>query len=675
MSKFASSCKWPSKAVVTAGMPYGNKPLHFGHIGGVFIPADVFARFLRDRIGTDNVRFVSGTDCYGSPIEEGYRKACEAGFAGTLHDYVSKNHDDQYEALEAFDISLDIFEGSGLGHAGEVHQEVTYSIVRRLYETGHLNLISTRQFFDEEAGKFLNGRQVLGKCCPVQGCKAQKAYADECELGHQYNPEDLMDPISTVTGTKPIMKPVDNWYFDLQDYREFLQSRVDKMKEDPEIRPLLPRTIEDFLIQPKIYIKNELFEQYESIKSELPPHVFREAEKGKASFDITFSNIVDRDLARDVLERANIRFRTSKALVPFRITGNVEWGVKAPVIDDVTGLTVWCWPESLWAPISFTIAANDARGLNKETWQEFWCSEDSEIFQFIGQDNIYFYGVAQPAIWDALGDKGVEGSKAHGPLRQTTLVANHHLLFGKTKASSSGDVKPPTGEELLEHYTPEQLRAHFIALGLDQRSVAFSPKPFDPKLTDEQREDKRVADPVLKESALLTNIFNRLARSCLYEAAKSFDGSIPVEAPSQEVAQATMNALSDFEKAMRCLELHSALHVADEYIRFANKYWSDGIKKASDIEEDSFESRKQVLNDSAYMLWVSSVLMHPIVPFGTEMICEKMGFEQEDFFSWDAGFESLADICTPEEAEKGMHAVQELPPRFDFFSKHPSQYK
>ena len=76
---------WPRRAVVTAGMPYGNKPLHFGHVGGVFVPADCFARFQRDRIGPENVCFVSGTDCYGSPIEEGYRKEVEAGtFSGTI---------------------------------------------------------------------------------------------------------------------------------------------------------------------------------------------------------------------------------------------------------------------------------------------------------------------------------------------------------------------------------------------------------------------------------------------------------------------------------------------------------------------------------------------------------------------------------------------------------------
>ena len=92
---------WPKRAVVTAGMPYGNKPLHFGHIAGVFVPADCFARFLRDRIGAENVRFISGTDCFGSSINEGYRKLVEAGqFDGTIEDYVLRNHNRQKDTLD-----------------------------------------------------------------------------------------------------------------------------------------------------------------------------------------------------------------------------------------------------------------------------------------------------------------------------------------------------------------------------------------------------------------------------------------------------------------------------------------------------------------------------------------------------------------------------------------------
>ncbi len=343
--------EWPARAVVTAGMPYGNKPLHFGHIGGVFVPADAFARFLRDRIGAENVRFVSGTDCFGSPINEGYRKLVEAGeFDGTIADYVLANHERQKATLEAFQVSLDIYEGSGIGHAGDVHQMISDQFIERLHESGHLKLDSTLQFYDAKAGTFLNGRQVQGHC-PVQGCKSEHAYADECDLGHQYAPVDLIAPVSTLTGTVPEMRPVENWYFDLPGFEDFLKGYVRELEADDEVRPVVTKAIAEFLAPPVIFVKNEHLEEYEAMAAELPSHEFRPAEGNKQSFEIEFASIGERDAARDALAAAGLRFRTSKTLVPFRITGNIEWGVRAPVIDGVEGLTVWCWPESLWAPI------------------------------------------------------------------------------------------------------------------------------------------------------------------------------------------------------------------------------------------------------------------------------------------------------------------------------------
>ncbi|MDO5042405.1 MAG: class I tRNA ligase family protein, partial [Slackia sp.] len=521
---YLSTVSWPKRAVVTAGMPYGNKKLHFGHVAGVFVPADAYARFLRDRLGAENVLFVSGTDCFGSPIQEGYRKACAAcegeGFEGSINDYVKRNHDAQKATLDAYDISLSIYEGSGMGRAGEVHQQVTDAVLRRLHENGHLNTMETLQFYDAKAGAFLNGRQVLGHC-PVQGCKSEKAYADECDLGHQFNPEDLIKPVSTLTGEVPEMRPVRNWYFDLPNFRTQLQEHAARLEADEEVRPVVVKGAKEFLVPPVMYIKNELEDDYRAIADKLPSHVFHEAEKGKQSFEIEFESIEDRDAARDLLFEAGVRFRTGKALVPFRISGNVEWGVDVPEMDGVEGLTVWCWPESLWAPISFSATALEERGENLAAVRDWWCSSEACVYQFIGQDNLYFYGVAQPALWMGLEEgNAMQSEPAEGQLQQTRLIANHHILFGKTKASSSGALKPPSADDLLEHYTVEQLRAHWLGLGLDQKSVGFKPKPFDPD--EAKRNDPRVADPVLKEGALLTNVFNRLARSCFYEAQKNF---------------------------------------------------------------------------------------------------------------------------------------------------------
>ena len=519
---------FPARAVITGGMPYGNKNLHFGHIGGVFVPADFFARFLRDRIGRENVIFVSGTDCYGSPIMEGYRKKVEEeGYEGTITDYVRSNHDAQKAALDSYEISLDLFEGSGLEPARTHHHRLTAEVLERLHERGYLVKRSTRQFYDVKAGTFLNGRQVKGRC-PVRGCKSEKAYADECDLGHQFDPEELIAPVSQLTGTTPELRPVDNWYFDLPTFRPELEALMDEWDADSQVRAIVTKTVRESLVDPVIYIQNKFREGFDACEDKLPAHTVTEPEGNQQSFSVTFADWEARDEAREVLEAAGVRFRTGKCLLPFRITGNIDWGVPAPDMDGTSGLTVWCWPESLWAPISFTQTALDLDAqtggtrFSTDDWRDWWCSEDARVYQFIGQDNIYFYCVAQPALWDAL-DWG---------LVQDTPIANYHILFMNKKASSSGAIKPPMAAELLDAYTPEQLRAHWLSLGLDQKAVSFNPKPFDTsvshkdKKTGEEvlvKDDPRIVDPALKESAFLTNIFNRLARSCFYGAANVCD--------------------------------------------------------------------------------------------------------------------------------------------------------
>lgn len=213
-------------------------------------------------------------------------------------------------------------------------------------------------------------------------------------------------------------------------------------------------------------------------------------------------------------------------------------------------------------------------------------------------------------------------------LRQTTLVANHHVLFGNTKASSSGAVKPPSADELLEYYTSDQLRAHWLALGLAQKSVSFSPKPFDPD--EAKRNDPRVADPVLKEGTLLTNVFNRLARSCFYTAQKFRNCEVKLTAVDPEIRKAVIETAEKYESLMHKTELYSVMQLMDEYIRFANKYWSDNAGK---IEENDDAFLDNLLSNSFYMLYAAALMMHPIVPKGCEKIAECMNIETSDFFN------------------------------------------
>jgi methionyl-tRNA synthetase len=675
---------FPQKAVVTAGMPYGNKGLHFGHIGGVFVPADMFARFLRNRIGADNVIFVCGTDCYGSPIDEGYRRAKEAGLCtGSIADYVKANHDAQAQTLHDYEISLDMFEGSGLGVCKAYHEELTREVIETLYENGFLEKRATAQFYDETAGCFLNGRQVVGRC-PVQGCKSEKAYADECDLGHQYPPEDLIAPRSTISGNTPAMRPVANWYFKLPEFAGILREHVALLKADEYTRAVVTNTIAEFLIPPVLYIKSELEDAYSGISGTLPPHVFHAPEKGKASFELEFHDITARDIARTQLGEAGIRYRAGKALVPFRITGNITWGVPAPQLEGEEPLTVWCWPESLWAPISFTRAyLKEIAHKDIDEWKSYWCSDDATVYQFIGQDNIYFYGVAQPALFSALQTGHEPTAEGTGQeLRQAKLIANYHLLFMNKKASSSGDIKPPLASELLEYYTAEQLRAHFLALGLGIKSVSFQPKPYDPALTapDANPEQiKRMADPVLKEGALLTNTLNRFVRGCFYTAQKHNGGLLPLGCADAALVADAHETIIEYENAMAHAEFHRVMALMERFVRQTSKYWNDRNKFA-DALEDEAEAHAyyiETLINAFYLLRIITVLMEPIAPGGCRSIIEYLGIEHADeFLSWDHIFVSdFAPFVTPEDLARRSHHLKELPPRTDFFPKHPSQYE
>lgn len=650
--------QFPKRAVVTGGMPYGNKELHFGHVGGMLVFADTYARFLRDRIGKENVIFVSGTDCYGSPIAEGWRVKVEKGeFQGSLEDFVRSNHEKQKNTLDSYGISPNLFAASGLDRSKEIHAEVTDWFISSLYKKGQLNKISTMQFFDEKAGVFLNGRQVVGKC-PVEGCTSEKGYADECDLGHQYMPENLLNPVSTLTGETPSMKPVTNWYFKLRDYEKLLQDWIEELRKRKDIRPVVWKTISEFLKPPVIYVKREFEEKYSELRSSMPQHNYIEEPK-KPSFTIEFSTLSDCDEACRILADNGIRYRTGKTLVPFRLTGNIEWGVPAPVLEGEDPLTVWVWPESLWAPISFTQTYLEQTGADRDDWKKYWCSKDSTVYQFIGQDNIYFYGIAEPAMWIAQQENAEKtASPDNGELQMPVIVANHHILFLDKKASSSGAVKPPMADDLLNHYTPEQLRMHWLGLGLGQRSVSFMPKPYNP---DAKPDD---TDPVVKDGLLLSNVYNRMIRTAFYTTQKEFDGILPDKLPEEKFVADAKKAMLEYERHMSKFAFHQCTYVLDSYIRNGSKY----MAKAISAENPDKEQLAQALANLFYMIRITAVLLHPMAPFGTEKLREYLQVD-ERIWSWDTLLEPLTFFVG------NGHKLKFLPPRTDFFTRHESQFE
>lgn len=669
---------YPKRAVVTAGMPYGNKELHYGHVCGMFVYADFFQRFLKDKLGKDNVIFVSGTDCYGSPSLETFRKKQAEGYSGSLEDMVTEFNKKHREVLKKYEIGLDWFEGSAIGKAKSMHNEESKEIFEKLYDNHTLSKMSTKQFYDTKANCFLNGRQVIGKC-PIEGCKSEKGYADECDLGHQYLPEQLIDPISNLSDTKPELREIENWYFNLQNYTDLLIKWIEKLETETKTRDFVIKEIKEFLKKPEIYIKKEFMEEFNKIANRLPK--FEQFEdKSKASFVIRFDSLSDREKACeilsgkqtpdweksevapeekiDALSAGAIRFRTGKTLVPFRLSGNISWGVPVPKKDGLSGLTFYVWPESLWAPISFTKTLLKERGKPENEWKNYWCSKDAKIYQVLGEDNIYFYGPAQHAMWLATQDGEPTVDVPDGNLQISNLIVNKHSLFMGNKASSSGQIKPPMANELLDHYTHEQLRAHFLALNVGSTSSSFNPKVYDP---DAKAED---VDPVVKDGNLLTNVYNRTLRTLFYTWQKDFGGIIPYSEIDEEILLECEISTLKFEKAMMENKFHMCMYELDSFLRNINKYWTKNFI-AGDLDAE-----KKCIANTLHYTKVAMVLLHSVAPSGTENLAKYLRVDESIF-----DFNRINEPIYNWFEDKENHKPLEIEARFDFFKKHPSQFE
>jgi len=668
--------KFPSRAVVTAGMPYGSKNLHYGHVCGMMVYADFFARFLKDKLGKENVIFVSGTDCYGSPALEAHRKKCAEGYKGTLEDMVSEYNRNHIETIKKYEIGFDLFGGSAIGESKEMHKKVSDEIFEKLYKRGTLSKMATYQFYDNKTKCFLNGRQVVGKC-PIDGCKSEKGYADECDLGHQYLPEQLINPVSTLSGTTPELKKIENWYFNLQNYTDLLKDWISVLETKTPTRDFVTKEIKEFLKKPEIYIKKDYMDEFNKIADKLPK--FEQFEdKSKASFVITFDSLEDREKACEVLsgkqtpdwEKSEvapedrvesissgpIRYRTGKTLVPFRLSGNISWGVPVPVKEGLDDLTFYVWPESLWAPISFTRTYLKSKGFADDEWKKYWCRKDAKVYQVLGEDNIYFYGPAQHAMWLATQEGEPKVDANDGDLQISQLIVNKHSLFMGNKASSSGAVKPPMADELLDYYTHEQLRAHFLALSVGNTSSSFNPKVFD---KDAKPED---VDPVVKDGNLLTNVYNRSLRTLFYTWQKDFDGVVPFGAIDETVKLECEMSILKFEKCMMENKFHMCMYELDSFLRNINKYWTKNF-----VSEDKEKERDCIVNTLHYCK-VAMVMLHSVAPKSIENLADYLGVD-ESIFNWDRCNEEIYSWFK----NKEEHKPKFIEPKFDFFKKHPSQ--
>ncbi|MDR0743414.1 MAG: methionine--tRNA ligase [Tannerella sp.] len=210
------------RTLITAALPYANGPVHIGHLAGVYVPADIYARYLRMK--GEEVLLIGGSDEHGVPITIRARKE-----GVTPQDIVDRYHLLIKKSFEDFGITFDIYSRT----TSETHRQTVSDFFRTLYYKGVFIERTSEQYYDEEAKLFLADRYIMGTC---PHCGNERAYGDQCEAcGTSLSPTDLKNPKSTISGSVPVMRETKHWYLPLDQYEPFLREWI--LEEHKEWKP------------------------------------------------------------------------------------------------------------------------------------------------------------------------------------------------------------------------------------------------------------------------------------------------------------------------------------------------------------------------------------------------------------------------------------------------------
>jgi methionyl-tRNA synthetase len=321
----------PKRRLITSALPYANGPIHVGHMAGAYLPADIYVRYLRS--AGEDVLWVCGSDEHGAAITLRAKKD-----GTTPREIVDKYHVEMQGAFKGLDISFDHYSRT----SSEKHHKVAQDFFLKLLKNDSFEVKTQEQYYDEEADQFLADRYITGTC-PT--CNADGAYGDQCEkCGSTLSPTELINPKSTLSGAKPVLKPTTLWYLPMGRHEEWL----------------------------KDYIENGML-------------------NGKAHHDAKAwkSHVV-----------GQCKSWIDGGLQSRAMTRDLKWGVPVPV-EGADGKVLYVWLD---APVGYITATMEWAEKNGQDWRDWWQNEDTELLHFIGKDNIVFHCIIFPILLKQHGD-------------------------------------------------------------------------------------------------------------------------------------------------------------------------------------------------------------------------------------------------------------------------------
>jgi methionyl-tRNA synthetase len=393
--------------LVTSGLPYSNGRLHVGHIAGAYLPADTYVRYLRAR--GDEVRFICGSDDNGvaSLISARREKT-------TVEELTARYNARQLEDFRGLGIEFDIYGGTHQPEFVEQHERISQDIFLKIHDRGYFVKRTTEQLYDVEAEQFLPDRYVKGTCYHERAdgtpCRYSGAYGDQCEsCGNAIDPMLLIDPVSTVTGTRPEPRPTTHWYLQLQQFEERLRAWLESK---------------------------------------------RQARDGEPAWREWELNFTLGQIKRGLPERA--------------MTRDLNWGVPVPLDDsDAAGKVLYVWFDAPVGYVSFTASLCHREDGDWKLHQRWWKDEDCKIVHFIGEDNLVFHALIWPAMLEAEGSYQLPWQVVANSFLNIKFPGQKEQKISKSRGTAIWI------EEYLKTFDPDPLRYYLTAIAPETQRTTF----------------------------------------------------------------------------------------------------------------------------------------------------------------------------------------------------------
>lgn len=398
--------------LITSALPYSNGRLHVGHITGAYLPADTYVRYLRAR--GEDVRFICGSD------DNGVASLISARKEGRAVEELTA----EYNARQAADfvglgIQFDIYGGTHQPAFVDLHNQISQMFFKAAYDKGYFIKKTTEQLYDEQASQFLPDRYVKGTCYHKKddgtACGYNEAYGDQCEqCGNSIDALLLVDPVSTITGSKPVRRKTVHWYMQLPKFEQSLREWLESKREPTDGSPPWRETVLNFALG--------------QIKQGLP-------------------------------ERA--------------MTRDLHWGVPVPLDDpDAKGKVLYVWFDAPIGYVSFTAKwCQDHEG-DWRGYERWWKSPECKIVHFIGEDNTVFHALTWPAIMMAEGSFQVPWQVVANSFLNIKFPGQEEQKISKSRGTAIWI------EEFLKTFDPDPLRYYLTAIAPERQRTAFDIDSF-----------------------------------------------------------------------------------------------------------------------------------------------------------------------------------------------------